>query len=1245
MFVLSARSLHLGLRRRPLRPLHRHVGTMLPVSSPIVIDASPPAISFPAPTATFPSICPQGTETSPHRLRKDADKSSSPSLLSPSALLRSRPAGLKSGSRVQQLPTDINTGFSTVTTLWKSHHFAVQGEVRQNTDAEAVNPRKRKAKTAKNAVAEDAEEPVECLKYSPGKLVRLQKKRKTERTSDVGGKPHEQSAQETSVFFPRTQSLGRRLQQPSHIQTSNITISEDVAPCSRSSFTFAELDFQEEDHERKLLQANHPVLQKAMTPVRQKVKKKEAQCAPGENAQSKHARKRRTKSASFILNSDEPDQDCTTMAMPPVEKVRGQTNEAPHNLQSFLDESAEKSTALAHPSIEMASMESIKPSSPARSSVDLNAVAVEWPLAEDIPSKQISVVDTIAQAPKRRLSWTPVQDTSLSGANGLNVPPASIVQDDLERDDTKHSEMEYDVPNGGFATLLGSFMHMPAASTCGGNVRRPSVDTGVTSVPPMIKTRAKKSALKKRRAVKGLNADSAEIQPKPDKPKRARASTSRVKKVKAAKEKQPKERKGKKKIQTITALATAGFARPQEVAQVNVPPKEQHGSDNHALGRPTDRVGRAEPTSMLSTAYRTKTLGDDEKDDSLNAYASITAQGQIVGTADQAQPAKAKAKSKKSAKSRPKKQDLVHPGHGLHSPDVSIGNMEKQNFLFGTSSQLRLEESATFIRDLQTAMEESTLVPGLFQGRVDDLTQDHEVESTLHSPAQPHVNSESSSKVKSRGSAIRIPTAPHGTNLSVQQADRELWSVSARDFKGQFMPRRYNRPRTVPYPSGPSIRQGHDFSAMPPEDHVDGVARHLDRSSPKHDEPALLPGESEIANEDVNIRIGSMGEFLTSHHDAKGARIERPFGDDSWMLLRSDESVAVPARRSIDGEDQDMLPKSIAFSSHRVHYSPEKVHPSYTSPIPLRSPTRSPLRLLDQNLPLPLAKGLEKSLLPGAARTLTSSAVDGAKLREVQPSPAKRGPGRPRKDSGGAAMSPTAVSKTKATGPSNKRGRPRKMSGQDAFQDLVGSPPTSGRWVDVDEISDSDTPVTPSPPRRKKSKINSAPLPALQLSPSASQGEPEAHRKNQLLEVAEEVAASSSGFSLRTGDCQWSTMRAEVFETITKTIRQSRAIVEGNGEKRITWYQRILLYDPIVVEDLTTWLNAQGLRVNVRKTKPKPKVKGKKAGGDVVNDDHSSTELVREPLQAWMVQKWCQENSVCCIAQESGWRGGRTKNI
>ena len=60
-----------------------------------------------------------------------------------------------------------------------------------------------------------------------------------------------------------------------------------------------------------------------------------------------------------------------------------------------------------------------------------------------------------------------------------------------------------------------------------------------------------------------------------------------------------------------------------------------------------------------------------------------------------------------------------------------------------------------------------------------------------------------------------------------------------------------------------------------------------------------------------------------------------------------------------------------------------------------------------------------------------------------------------------------------------------------------------------------------------------------------------------------------------------------------------------------TWHEKILMYDPIILEDLTAWLNTEGL--------------------NKVNEDREVSTL--------NVRAWCESKGVCCL-----WKGGLARS-
>ena len=131
--------------------------------------------------------------------------------------------------------------------------------------------------------------------------------------------------------------------------------------------------------------------------------------------------------------------------------------------------------------------------------------------------------------------------------------------------------------------------------------------------------------------------------------------------------------------------------------------------------------------------------------------------------------------------------------------------------------------------------------------------------------------------------------------------------------------------------------------------------------------------------------------------------------------------------------------------------------------------------------------------------------------------------------------------------------------------------------MNIDEISDSDSPTTPSPPRRRAGSSPPAIVPldvAVSGSPSLSLKAP--------------AAAAST---LKANDPSFASIQGELFAKITAIVKSTPPSTDMQNP---TWHEKILLYDPIVLEDLTAWLNEQGLRIDARRLKTKAKTKGRK---------------------------------------------------
>jgi len=184
--------------------------------------------------------------------------------------------------------------------------------------------------------------------------------------------------------------------------------------------------------------------------------------------------------------------------------------------------------------------------------------------------------------------------------------------------------------------------------------------------------------------------------------------------------------------------------------------------------------------------------------------------------------------------------------------------------------------------------------------------------------------------------------------------------------------------------------------------------------------------------------------------------------------------------------------------------------------------------------------------------------TDDAKVAAPQPmtstqlSP-KRSRGRQSKNESALAVAPTTTKSTSASSPKRPRGRPRKSStpSLEIADSAEGSPSPAS----------SPDPVFSSPPPLDLSTTDEADM-SLTLSPTNQQ--------------------------------------AELFRHITKAVISAPRSKDPSDP---SWYEKMLLYDPIILEDLASWLN-----------------------GGALTDAGFDGEV-----SAFDVKKWCERKSVICL--------------
>ena len=505
-------------------------------------------------------------------------------------------------------------------------------------------------------------------------------------------------------------------------------------------------------------------------------------------------------------------------------------------------------------------------------------------------------------------------------------------------------------------------------------------------------------------------------------------------------------------------------------------------------------------------------------------------------------PSKAKGKLTASKKQTPKAPILL-------SPESALRNTSNQDLLFGTSSQLAREESPTFIRDLQQAIEAS---------------------ESMQEPIS-FANS-------GCGAASAMSGSSTGSGISLHVASRNLWSVAARDTQGSLLEAEVVNlldESEAPVPLAEDI--GQLETRIPIE---------------KERDPATITPRMELEN------------FVDLPDEAELQKPEnRPIVDPSLCLKpsipksvaeaalrqrpRSRSPVKKGSRSKAQKDDPTQKPDFQGFTTNKL----AKEIASYGfKPIKNREQmitllekcwegkTRMALQSLPPNLNVPSLAPIgsdaasvkppsppKKKGKPAAIQAVPSDITNGE-----APPPKRRG--RPRKTpaTSTATISPQKAAPKKST----------KAADADADTDLAPPRPLTPTKptrkplpFPPDEISDSDSPPTPSPPRRHH---RTSPTPLSLSSPRSSQPPP----------------------------------HTDLLSAITQAIT---TFPPTHNPQNPTWNEKILMFDPVVLEDLAGWLNTEGL-------------------GRVGVDEEVGAGVVRE---------WCEGRGVCCFWREGV--GGRRR--
>lgn len=562
----------------------------------------------------------------------------------------------------------------------------------------------------------------------------------------------------------------------------------------------------------------------------------------------------------------------------------------------------------------------------------------------------------------------------------------------------------------------------------------------------------------------------------------------------------------KKKPRTITDLVTGQYATKDDVAAADAITSDFFSPRTTTSKVPLNDVAPPDADDQLKRPVRRRSKAKDGSEK----------------PATKAKPRAKKPSTKAVAKVTPVAEKLL-------SPTSAVMRMNRQEVLFGTSSQLALEESPTTVRHIQRAIRESEKDEG--------IASNHQA---------------------------NVP--PRWPKLQRVEGRRGLWRESTRDGDGGLL---------------------HDTENVyiPAPDRTQDLPLLIDVASGTQGLPSEFVDIDDIA---PRTPIAISSDLPTPPESQSQKKMEDPLPvlsprNDVFDDIDDFGSELPPSNQNVESQnsfvDIDDFHSASLTSSH--HAPPNAFKPSASAP------------------PVPLAATSKRR-------------------------------GRPPK-----SKSAIPVRDISAAGQVQETLQPQTLQ-----RSLSTPPKGSGRFIDIEEILDSEDEVleafSPTPPRVRKLQ-DSPPLPlAFNQEPLASVGRPD------------EVSGSTAIFRILTSQLEWQNIKPSICSAITTHIR---SLPPTTDPKQPSWYEKILMYDPIILEDFTTYLiNNTKLHTYKRATQKQIKAYNnelKMAGNAILGTERDDQVLaIAKDLEVYMVRDWCQEMSICCIhAKESRGRGSARKGF
>ncbi|KHN94662.1 Structure-specific endonuclease, subunit SLX4 [Metarhizium album ARSEF 1941] len=523
-------------------------------------------------------------------------------------------------------------------------------------------------------------------------------------------------------------------------------------------------------------------------------------------------------------------------------------------------------------------------------------------------------------------------------------------------------------------------------------------------------------------------------------------------------------------------------------------------------------------TSLATAAYRKSTQG--ETADRVQDTRPFANPRPLVETSK-------KTKSRKKQSKATKQQEPLKPI--LFSPETALRQVAKQDFVFGTSSQLATEQSPTFLRDLQLTMKNSNQLD--YADFITPLNSD----------------------------AIEPPEGrPKLWDAAARDADGDLFDVEVVNLTGtspQLLktpgivdPFGYFKGDDMPIPtcnpgSAKSSDNGNELVVDILDVHVSESQATYTTADVSNVLSAMEPKVPPMGKRSVQSEAPSSPDIAGKEHPlprVTSCALRPTFEDytDTELSKEISRYGFKPVKR------RSAMIALLHQCREQSGYGGQEARMLFTAAA--NSPTKRPRGRPRKGS---VDDGQTQELLPAVQAPETPKGPRGRSGKDSRPTPDKQ-----------------VVSKRTATKPTKKR-----TAGSNAT-------PKKAKAVKVIEIPDSESDLADTLDSSRHS------------SPSSTFSSPQRVDLAMLVDNDSELS-----LAMTPTDAQ-----ACLFAHITKAVTTAPRTTDPANP---SWYEKILLYDPIVLEDLASWLNSGQLS---------------RVGYD-------------EEVNPVDLKSWCELRSICCL--------------